>query len=444
MLCYGPDVVSARRRWGAQLGAIGTVGLAVRLIYVFAFKNNAPLIGDSNYYHNAANLLPRHGFIEPILFLYSAGKQIKPAADHPPGYIVALAGCSWLGLRSVLAHQIWSALIGTLSVIVIGLAGRRIAGPRVGFLAAALAAVYPNLWIYDALVMSETLTILLAAVVIWMAYRLWWRPGPWPAAALGTATAALVLTRAEALLLVVLLVLPLCLTLPALGWRRRFGLLVIAELVIFTSMLPWVGFNLTRFHRPVLVSNGLGFTMKVANCDATFHGPFIGYWRYSCGIQTDPQAAKADPGLRGDASDVDVVRRKQAMTYISHHLGRLPAVEGARLGRTWGFFHPAQQVRLDRAESGRDVPAASIGLIMSWTMTPAALAGALALKRRRLPLTPVVAMVIVVCVAVLITFGQTRYGALAEPSRVLLTAVAADTAWTKWTHRAGCPDRACR
>jgi len=43
---------------------------------------------------------------------------------------------------------------------------RRVAGVRVGLVAAALAAVYPALWIRDAQVMSESLVVLTTALFL--------------------------------------------------------------------------------------------------------------------------------------------------------------------------------------------------------------------------------------------------------------------------------------
>lgn len=410
------------RQWRAQLVGIAAVGLVIRLVYVLAFKADAPLVGDGVYYHRSALLLPGRGFIQPDIFMITFGKDVRPAADHPPGYTVALGAWAWFGLNSPLANRIWSALLGTMTVVVVGFAGRRIAGPRVGLFAAGLAAVYPNLWINDALVMSETLTILAAAVVVWTAYWFWQCPAPLPAGVVGLAVAALVFSRAEALFLPLILLVPLCLTLPSLDWRRRLRLLVIAEVVVVACLTPWVAFNLSRFKKPVIITTGLGYAMNVASCDPTFEGPLIGYWLIPCG----------GSNANSDASENDAIERKHAFRYIGDHVGQLPKVGIARLGRTWGFFRPAQQLRLDRLESGRDLPAAWAGLVMYWVMVPASVVGAVVLRRRGLPLLPMLSMVIMVSVAVLITFGQTRYRAAAEASLVLLTAVASDAAWSQW------------
>ncbi len=418
---------AANRRWRIQLAVVAVVGLAIRVVYILGFKNPAPLVGDASYYHRAANLLARgHGFIQPDLFeLYRQG--VHQAADHPPGYIVALSLPSLLGLDSPLAHQLWSALIGTATIVVVGLAGRRVANRRTGLVAAALAAVYPNFWLNDVLIMSESLVLLAAALTLLAAYHFHARPVPLAAAALGLAVAGFALSRAEALLLLFVLLPPLCLLRP-LEWRRRLALLAVAELVAIAAIAPWTGYNLTRFERPVVVSTGLGFAMLTANCNTAYHGDRIGYWWFGCARSDRP--GEID---RRDLSELDADRTQQALDYMSDHKRRVPAVVIARLGRTYGFFLPAQQLRFDYAESSRDIPASWVGLGMYWAMVPAALAGAVILRRRGQPLSPMLSIVLTVTLAVVITFGQTRYRTAAEVPLVLLTAVTIDAALQRWS-----------
>lgn len=411
---------SSNRQWFLRLAIIAAIGMTIRVVYILAFKNPSPLLGDGSYYHRAANLLARgHGFIQPDLyrlrFFLGPAAGHTAVADHPPGYIIFLAVPSWFGLDSPLDHQLWSAMAGTATIIVIGLAGRRIASPATGLVAALLAAVYPNFWINDGLVMSETLVLLTAGLTVLAAYQFYERPFPKWAAALGLATAGFVFTRAEGLLLLGLLLVPLCLG-RRLAWRRRLLLLAVAEAAAVGAILPWTVYNLSRFKKPVPVSTGLGFAMATANCDLTYHGKFVGYWVYGCGAN--------GPRIKGDVSEVDVARRQRAIRYMGDHAGQLPAVVGARLGRTWGFFRPSQQLRFDYMETSRDVPPSWVGLVMYWAMIPTAIAGVVILRRRGLPLSPMWSLALTVTVASITTFGQTRYRTAAEVPLVLLAAVA--------------------
>ena len=66
-----------------------------------------------------------------------------------------------------------------------GLAGREIAGRRVGLIAALLTAIYPNIWLNDELASSEALSPLCVALIFWTTYRFWKKPTGWNVAALG-------------------------------------------------------------------------------------------------------------------------------------------------------------------------------------------------------------------------------------------------------------------
>ena len=84
---------------------------------------------------------------------------------------------SWFGGQSYMAHKLASCVIGAGTVLVIGLIGRRLGGPRAGLIAAVIAAAYPNLWLVDGLVLSEDMFALMIGLTILAAYRFRDRPG---------------------------------------------------------------------------------------------------------------------------------------------------------------------------------------------------------------------------------------------------------------------------
>ena len=86
------------------------------------------------------------------------GGRPCPADRDLPGPTAVLFG------RSVLALRLVQSVYGTLGVVAIALLARRVAGSdRVALWAALAAAVYPNLWAADGVIMAETLTVLLVA-----------------------------------------------------------------------------------------------------------------------------------------------------------------------------------------------------------------------------------------------------------------------------------------
>ncbi|MBL7522918.1 glycosyltransferase family 39 protein, partial [Frankia sp. CNm7] len=220
-----PMIGRPSRRWWLLLGLFMAVGLGVRLWYLFAWMHPAEVQGDPLYYHDAANLFADgRGWPDP--YELRLNKRYVPDAQHPPLTSALLALPSLVGLRTFLDHQVFSCLLGTLAVGIMGLTGRRVAGPATGLVAAGIAAVYPGMWINDPLLMSETSGILATSAVLWLAYRFWERRGYLDAALLGVAVAAAALARAELALLGVFLVTPLVLIArpedapPRIGWRR--------------------------------------------------------------------------------------------------------------------------------------------------------------------------------------------------------------------------------
>jgi 4-amino-4-deoxy-L-arabinose transferase-like glycosyltransferase len=406
------------RRWLVALGVIAIAGLALRVAYVLITKNPIHLGGDDFYYHHGANLLvDGRGFVDPIQLLQF--HHSTPGAAHPPGYIVALALPSLLRLRSVLDHQMWSCIIGAGTIVVVGFAGKEIAGPRAGLVAAAIAAVYPNVWFYDSVVMSETLILFTTALTILIAYRFARQPSVRLAIGLGVSVGITALTRAESILLVPLLLFPLALWLRGPAIRRRLELLAIAVGVTLLTIAPWVGYNLARFERPVFLSSHLELTLLSANCDETYSGPLLGFWSFKCGTRFTPP--------RGDASVQEAFYRRKVREYVSDHKSRVPLVVLAREARTWGLFNANQQITIDQIE-GKELNISRIGLGMYYALVAFGVVGAIALRRRRVPLTPLLAVLGAVALTVGFVYGTTRFRAPAEVPLVLLGSVGLDAA----------------
>src|SRR5438874_80986 len=114
-----------RTRFANRLALITLLGLAVRLVYVVGFHRNNGVWGDPFFYHYGANLFVHgEGFVAPLQFII-AHHRVE-AADHPPLYLLFLAVPSTFGIGTVFVHMLWSALLGTATVAVTGLLGRRV------------------------------------------------------------------------------------------------------------------------------------------------------------------------------------------------------------------------------------------------------------------------------------------------------------------------------
>jgi len=415
------------------LALVVVAALAVRVAYVVVSRRNFVPQGDAFFYHGGADLLADgKGFISP--FFARIGVH-RAAAEHPPLYVVFLAIPSVLGMRSVLTHLLWSCGLGAATVGLVGGLGRAVGGARVGIVAAAIAAVYPNLWAPDGSMQAETLAMFLVTVTLLLAYRYQRGPSAARLALVGAACGLGALARSELILLVPLLVVPLAWTTRDRSRRARvqwLGASVAAALVVIA---PWTIYNTTRFQHPELLSSQFGPLLASANCDSTYFGQQQGYFDITCNAAID---AAHGITVADDESQQDAVDRRAAFDYIRGHLGRLPTVEGTRLLRVVGLYHPTAYARADWYVEGRDPEWISFAALYTfWAVAPAALAGAVVLRRRARrradgpgdgapPVFPLLAPVLVVVVTVLVTYASTRFRTTAEPALAVLAAVAID------------------
>src|SRR4051812_73202 len=155
--------VVADRKFRAALAGIVGVGLVGRVVYVFVAAPAKLVFSDALYYHLQGNLLANgHFFVKPFDATFDGA--YLPSAVHPPLFSTILGAASTVGADSVRAHQIVGCILGAATVTVVGVCARSIIGARAGLLAAALAAIYPALWVNDGLVVSESASALLTAV----------------------------------------------------------------------------------------------------------------------------------------------------------------------------------------------------------------------------------------------------------------------------------------
>jgi 4-amino-4-deoxy-L-arabinose transferase-like glycosyltransferase len=425
-----PDRVSARTGRGFRLALVllVVVAVVVRFVYIWFERRDAAVVADAFYYHEGANLLvDGRGFIHP--FGAADGLTIE-AADHPPLYMLYLAGWSLVGARSVGWHLVANALLGVVAVVIAAYVGRRVGGDRVGVVAAALVALSPNVWRYDGFLMSETGVVLAVLVIALLAYRYWEERTPWRLVAVAVGIGLGTLVRPELLLLSVFLVVPLVLLVRERTWLWRLGSLALAAGVVLGVLAPWLVYNNLRFEDPVFISRNLGGTLAVSYCDSVFDGPRIGHWDFNCGAEVVAAA-----GITGYDSRADAIMRDAGIEYALDNLDRLPAVVAARVGRITGVYQPAQQRDLDVFWQEASRPVATAGMIVLPFTLVGAVAGAVILRRRRVLVLPLLAPIACVLVTVVVFYAATRFRATAEGPICVLVAVALVALWDRVRHR---------
>jgi len=431
--------VGSQKTFWVGLGGIAVGAVVIRIVFIVVVAPKVPTLGDASAYHLLAEHLAHGGgYIRPFdnLLLHVQ----RPTAEYPPLFPLLLSVPARLGVHSVEQQRIFLAFVGAGTVALVGVLGRRVATPAVGLVAAALAAVYPMLFLTEATLMAESLYVALTTVVLLAAYRAYDDPKPRRFVALGIAIGLAALTRAEGILLGIVIVVPLALFLRAMPTRVRIGRIAIALGVALAVVVPWTVRNAVRFHAFVPVSNNVATLVDGANCDATYGGAQLGLWRESFSqvgdtARTLPQAQAcfegfdiADPHF--DESHAASTHTRAGLSYARHHVSTLPKVAAVRVLRTWGLYAPRAQVSYESLE-GRPRAWQMRGTVMYWLLAPCALAGAIVLRRRRRLLWPLAATAVTVTIVAASTYGQQRFRIAAEPAILVLAAVALETVWRR-------------
>ena len=236
------------------------------------------------------------------------------------------------------------------------------------------------------------------------------RPSLRRAALLGLAIGLATLVRGEAIGLLVVLLVPVVLQVPR---GRRLAYAGVVARVAIVTIAPWCVRNSLTMDRPLLVSTEDGPVIGGANCSLTYAGRDIGYWRSDC----------LPPGRDRNAAFRSARLRSAGVDYARGHAGRLVAVEGVRLLRTFGIWQPRRHVFFSE---GRVLPGRTFAMVVVWIVLALGVAGAWTMRRRAGPLAIVLAPVVLAVGTTLIAFGYPRFRYAADVSLIVLGAVLLD------------------
>jgi 4-amino-4-deoxy-L-arabinose transferase-like glycosyltransferase len=392
------------------LPAIALLALAVRVAYIL-LNRDFVVAGDALSFHLEGGFLAHgEGFRRAF--------EDVPTAEYPPLHTVMIAGADLLGLSTTQDQKLFFAVIGSITVVLIAVLGARVGGSeRVGAIAGALAALYPMLWLPDGALMAESTYGLWLVATLLLALELARRPTVLRAAALGVAGGLAALSRGEGLALLALVALVAAWRAGG-GFARRAQLLGVVAAATLVVLAPWTVRNVSVFHRLVPISNNANEIWVGANCPDTYYGSLVGAWKFQCYGRAPA----------GDETERALAYRRRGVQYMTGHLGRLPVVVAARIGRVLDVYRPWGQGAFLASAEGRHPRAQHLGLIAYWLLVPWAVAGAVLLRRRRrdTELLLLVAPVALVLLVAATTYGSTRFRFAAEPGLVVLGAVTVD------------------
>lgn len=410
-------------RWSARpdlaLAAVLAAGLAVRLGWVAATPHFVPL-HDAHDFDRYGISIARFGRL-PISH---QGGRPGPLAYRPPGYPFFLAAVyKVFGLaHRVDAVRLVQAFTGTAAVALIAAIGWMLWAPVVGFVAAAIAAVYPPLVYVCESMYAEALflPVMLASV----AAALMFRGSPlrlrW-AVATGVLCGLAVLVRPNAAALAPALLL---LIWGARGARlsvRSLAAPAVALVCMALVIAPWTVRNALVLHKFVPVTTELGNTMA-------------GTYNDEARLAPDRPAAWTEPrftpeysrffwerGL-GDAT-LDQRLRSVAFHYIGDHPTYLWEVlrwNTVRLFDLAGF--PEAHIGGDTI--GISPGASDVGTVSFWALALLAIGGLFARGPRQAPIAFWMLPVLWYLSVVFLNAETPRFRVGIDPFLILLAALA--------------------
>src|SRR5260370_10160714 len=161
---------SSMKRIKPILPAIGIfcLALTVRIIYNNTVAYHYYPLHDSAFYQGIAfQLLNEHCFCL---------ESYVPTVYRPPLWPLTIAGISLIFGPSDYFARLFLSLVGSGTCVLVYLFARDLFGWRIGVLAGIFAAIYPELYIYDGWLYTESLYIFLLFAVCYGLYRLQYAP----------------------------------------------------------------------------------------------------------------------------------------------------------------------------------------------------------------------------------------------------------------------------
>lgn len=407
------------------LASLTAVGIVVRILFV-SLARFPNIANDAKFFRETAhNLVSGQGYAYP--FPTHPAKSVATAA-HPPLFSLVLSFFDIMGLDSIQAQRVALAVVSSVTVVLVGLVGRRVFGPSVGVVAAGIAALHP-LWLQTVgSLMSESIYLIAIPLVLLMALRAADDASGWHFVALGVAIGVAALIRSEAIILVLLLGVPVLLFSVA-GWKPRLRLAAALLLGCLLLVGPWVARNEIQLGTTA-TSTQEGLTLVGSYNPYTFNprdpsfGSFNGFYADAI-VGLFIKDGKPAGGGEWNEVNLNHVLTQGAEKFARSHLGALPRVILAREVSTWFLTGMGFQQNVAVTE-GENPTFEILGGVVFWVLAVPAVVGSVVLwTRSRRHLVVLLVPIILVVLDVALTLGQTRFQIAAQPSLAVLASVGA-------------------
>ena len=422
-----PSLPPLSRR--ARQGLLVIVGVGAVLRVLWALKAQHPVeLRDPVLYliladHVAAGDGYRYGF--------EADQGVT--AYYPPGYPLALGAVLWVvrllpGDVTAFDVAVWFNV--ALSVATIGLVfvlGRRLAGDRVGLVAAAIWALWPNLVLHSAVVLTETLFLVLLVLLLIVllddpaSARL---PGRARLITVGVLFGLTLLVRpVSAVIAPVFLVLWWGAGAKAALWR-----LTLVGVATLAVLVPWSIRSTLAMDEPVAMSLNFGDNL----CLGHNPGATGGFGDLGAHCYTAEGLQRPESETRRQSENID-----RAVDYIVDNPGETLRRTPSKLRITLQNDHDGLQVAEDFGEApllsddNRDL-VKSVANGFYYLVAVAAIAGGVVLLRRPDPARRGLVLVVsgaAQLISPLATFGDARFKMPIYPTLAICASVALVALW---------------
>lgn len=401
-------------RFAKRLAVIVAIALLWRLLYV-QLEIKVTLLTDEEWYIAMARQMFTSQRFDNIF-------NGLPTAQHGPLTSLLLAPFAWLFPHSIDGLRNVMPFVGAGSVTFLGLSAKEVGGERAGLIAAGLAAILPDLWIRDGLVVSEPLSILLVAICVFVALRSKRSFGWTEAFVMGLTCGLVALTRAELapLLFGITLV-----TIVRRAPKKALSRGALALVAVLMTLAPWFVFNQSRFARTVTLTNNLGITLAGANCNRTYYNwAIIGYDSQVCWNRAQDQANK----ISSDESVQSAYMRHLGISYAVNHASRWPVVAVMRVAWFMGLYRPGWVVTMG-TYGGQPAWATWLQVITFYILFPASMALWWINRRRAWPHALLASLVLYSFLVVVLFVGHWRYRVSLDVAMVLIVGLGINQWW---------------
>jgi hypothetical protein len=422
------------------LGAVGAVlalAVVVRLGFVAATPDYRPDHDDRNYDWLAQNIARSGAYPKA-----GGADGPRPTAFRPPAYPYALGAVYRAGgARMAEPRRRWEAarraqaVVGALTVALLGLLATKLWGRTRGLLAMAAAAVYPPLVLVQGSLVSEVLFVplVLAAMLAALAHRRSPRGLRWAAAA-GVLAGLATLTRTNAPVLLLPLALAVWTGRPR--WSRR-ALSAPAALVLAAvlTVVPWTVRNAVVMGELIPLATQTGPALA-----GTFNSTSLadhenpGAWRLLRGVPEYRDLYLRRGELR--ETEMDRMMRARVRAYVAEHPEAVVRV---------GYWNLVRMLELGGRDRTR-MAAGTIGIRPSHADVGAyaflaagtlALLGALTAAARRTPMWVWLVPLLLVASVLFVNTETPRFRVPVDPFVLMLAALAVAAGCERLRPRAG-------